>query len=129
MRFILRRGIRPANAEILGVESLAAISLDARDPRALERADLGGSKCGDDYVEPLVWIVLVQTHLKILRRRIIPIQYRAPFDVEDAVRRATRHRRKNAASAGEAIASVPNCIGAHVLPQSEDGIVYGSPVK
>src|SRR4029453_13851651 len=100
-----------------------AIPLDARDPRAFERAGVGGSQCADDHVEPPVWIVLIQTNLKILRRRLIPIQYRAPFDVEDAVRGTTRHRSKNAAPTGEAIASLTCHIGAHVLPQSEDGIV------
>ena len=102
---------------------MAPVSLDARDPRALERADNGRSECGEDHVEPPVWIVLIQTHLKILGRRLIPIQYRAPFDVEDAVRGAPCDRREDAASTGETIASVTRYIGSHVLPQSEEGIV------
>ena len=103
---------------------MAAVSLDARDPRALERADIGGSERADNHVEPPVWIVLIQTHLKILRRRLIPIQYRAPFDVEDAVRGAPCDRGEDAAGRPwEVRTTVQSCIGAHVLPQREDGVV------
>jgi hypothetical protein len=53
--------------------------------------ELGRSECPDDYVEPLIWIVLIQAHLKILRHRSKIEHHRAPFDVEDAVRGVTRH--------------------------------------
>src|SRR6478672_4663685 len=85
-RLVLRRWIRPTNAEVLSVNSQVAFPLDTRHPRAfgVER----WSEHAKDHVEPPVWIVLIQAHLKILRRRVIPIEYCAPFDVKDAVRRA-----------------------------------------
>jgi hypothetical protein len=41
----------------------------------------------EDYVKPLVGIVLVQTHLMIRRQSAIVEVRCAPFDVEDAIGR------------------------------------------
>ena len=39
----------------------------------------------EDYIEPLVWIVLINAHLKIRGLTVIEKVRRAPFDVKNAV--------------------------------------------
>ena len=123
---ILWRGIRPTNAEVLSVNSQVAFPLDAGYP--LTFGDDGWRKRPDDHVEPLVWIVLIQTHLKVLRRSIIVTQHCAPFNVEDAARLATCHGRKDPAlAAWETRAAGRGRDGKLVLPNSEDGVVIWKP--
>jgi hypothetical protein len=45
----------------------------------------------EDYVKPLVGIVLVQAHFKIRCRAIIGKIHRVPLDVKDAVGRSARN--------------------------------------
>ena len=60
----------------------------------------------------------------ILRRIVVVEEHRAPFNVEDTVRRATRDRGEDTAvSTGEASAAAQAEIGALVLPHTEDGEV------
>ena len=83
-----------------------------------------GVERADDYLELQVGIVLIQTSLKILRRRVVGKQHGAPFDVEDTVRRCARDRGEHTAvSTGEACAAAQTEIGAHILPHREDGEV------
>ena len=44
-----------------------------------------------DHIKPLVRIVLIQAYLVVLRRVVVSKQHRAPFNVEDTVRRTARH--------------------------------------
>src|SRR5262249_39937377 len=120
--FVLRRRIGRANTEVLTVKSQVAVPLDARYPLAL--GEDGWSECAEDHVEPLIWIVLKQTHFKILRRCIICKQHGAPFDVEDAVRGAASHRGKDAACTPRETGAARRARrGTWVLPQGEDGVV------
>ena len=81
----------------------------------------------DDYLERFKRIVLIQAHLKILRRRVISKKHSAPFDVKDTIRRAARDGGEyTAVSAWETRAAAETKICAHVLPQSEDGVVVWS---
>ena len=78
----------------------------------------------DDDLELQVGIVLIQANLVILRRIVVVEQHRAPFNVEDTVRRAARDRGEDTAvSTGEAGAAAQAEIGALVLPNTEDGEV------
>jgi hypothetical protein len=77
-----------------------------------------------NYIKAQGWIILIETHLKILRRVVIGEKHCPPFNVKDPVRRAARDRSEDAAgSTREIRASAQTDIGAHVLPQWEDGIV------
>ena len=81
----------------------------------------------DDYLERFKRIVLIQAHLKVLRRRVISKKNSAPFDVKDTIRRAPRDGGEyTAVSAWETRAAAETKICAHVLPQSEDGVVVWS---
>src|SRR6059058_4721190 len=88
---------------------------------------VGWGEITDDDLEGLKRIVLIQAHLKILRRRVISKKHSAPFDVKDTIRRAARDRGEHTAvSAWETRAAAETKICAHVLPQSEDGVVVWS---
>src|ERR1700730_5616207 len=81
----------------------------------------------DDYLDRLKRIVLIQAHFEILRRRLISKKHGAPFDVKDSVRRAARDGGEHTAvTAGETRAAAETKICAHVLPQSENGVVVRS---
>jgi hypothetical protein len=43
----------------------------------------------EDEVKPLIRIILIQPHLEIRRLSVISEIHHAPFDVEDAIGRAT----------------------------------------
>jgi hypothetical protein len=77
----------------------------------------------EDHIEPLVWIILIQARLKIRRHSGIGEIHCAPFNVEDAIGRTARHRRKDTATAGEVRTTIADYIGAHIRPKRENGVV------
>src|SRR5438309_10643725 len=89
----------------------------------------GWGEITDDDLERLKRVVLIQPHLKVLRRRVISKKHSAPFDVKDTVRRAACDGAEHTAvSAWETRAAAETKICAHVLPQSENGVVVGSDI-
>ena len=76
-----------------------------------------------DDVEPLVWRVLVQTHLEVSRLLclwVVTVEG-APFDVKDTVGCAARDRGVNAALTAKFLHAAGKAdVGAQRVPQSED---------
>lgn len=81
-----------------------------------------------DYVEPLVWVVLVQAHLEIHRVAVNGKADGVPLDVKDAVRRSARDRGENAAPVCPCGTAAQSCVGQQVMPQGEDGEVIRAPI-
>lgn len=100
------------------VSPLYARGISVRDPSAH----------AVDYVEPLVWVVLVQAHLEI---HCVAVNGKAdgvPLDVKDAVGRSARDRGENAAPVCPGGAAAQACDGHQVMPQGEDGEVIRAPI-
>lgn len=86
----------------------------------------------DDYVEAQVVRrrTFIQAHLKILRRVVVIKQHRAPFNIEDTVRRTARNRGEDTAvSTGETRAAAQAKIRSHILPYAEDGEVIRALIR
>ena len=84
---------RCRSAEVLGKEPGSRVALYARHPV------LGCvvREVTDDHLELQVRIVLIQPDLEVLPRCVVGKKHRAPFDVEDAIRRNARDRGENTA--------------------------------
>ena len=77
----------------------------------------------DDHVE-FARLVLIQTRLIVLWRRLVVKEHGSPFDVKDAIRRTAGDRGEDTAcSTRETRAAGQTGVGALVLPQREDGVV------
>ena len=86
------------------------------------------SDCTVNYVEPLVWIVFIQTHFEILRAVVVCKAHCVPLDIKDAVGRCTGDRGENAATVRPRRATAQACIGHQVMPQGEDREVIRAPI-
>ena len=88
---------------------------------------VGRVKRTDNYIEPLVQIVLIETDLKILRHCGVGKQHRTPFNVEDTLRCRSRHRSEHTASSTWEIRTTrQTSIGPHVLPWRKHRVVKGA---
>jgi hypothetical protein len=83
-RVSARNVLQGGTAEVLREEPSPCVPLYARDIR-LVAAGLDGA---EDYVKPLVRIILIQAELEIRRLIVIGEIHCAPFNVEDPIRRA-----------------------------------------
>ena len=92
-----------------------------------------GLNSANNHVEAEVVVrptVLIETRLKIRRRRVIGKIHGAPFNIEDPVRRAPRDRGEDTAgSTGEIRATAQAQVGAQILPHGEDGEVIRSNIR
>ena len=124
-RPIPRRRVSRRIAEVLHKTSLAAGALHAGRP--LLRRAVAVDFAIDDF-ETLTRIVLGNPQLEIAPRGTITKEDRAPFDIEDPVRRSPRHRSVNAAAPSRVTgAARAHRIGAQILEQRMNSEIMRRP--
>ena len=87
-----------------------------------------GLYCPEDDVEAVVRIILKQAYLEVRRLIVIVEVHRSPFNVEDAIGRASRYRCKHTASSGKVRTTFPYNAQVEVAPWAKYRVIKGTDV-